>query len=273
MRRRFAELGETEHARAAEGAWIGTIHGFCARVLRAHPLAAGLDPHFEVLDERPPRAARRAGLRRRAGSVGGRAAGDRGRPRRRLRGRPAGRWSWAPTPTLRSRGPTRPALPVPPRGAGARPAGARRGVRGGGRAARRRRRRQARRGGARGARRGRRCRRAGLARRPRRPPCPPPRDARRRRRWRAAPRRSARSRARPTARRSAPTARRALTTTRGRPWSCSASCWRPSPRPTPRRKARARGGRLRGPRARRPRPVRARATRAARALDASASSC
>ena len=51
VRRRFAELGEAEHARAAEGAWIGTIHGFCAGVLRAHPFAAGLDPRFSVLEE------------------------------------------------------------------------------------------------------------------------------------------------------------------------------------------------------------------------------
>jgi ATP-dependent exoDNAse (exonuclease V) beta subunit len=51
IRRRFAELGEHEHARTAEGAAIGTIHGFCAGVLRAHPFAAGLDPRFTVLDE------------------------------------------------------------------------------------------------------------------------------------------------------------------------------------------------------------------------------
>jgi ATP-dependent helicase/nuclease subunit A len=51
IRRRFTDLGEHEHARAAEGAWIGTIHGFCARVLRAHPFAAGMDPRFTVLDE------------------------------------------------------------------------------------------------------------------------------------------------------------------------------------------------------------------------------
>jgi ATP-dependent exoDNAse (exonuclease V) beta subunit len=43
-------------ARATEGAFVSTIHGFCARLLRAHPLAAGLDPGFSVLDE--PRAAR-----------------------------------------------------------------------------------------------------------------------------------------------------------------------------------------------------------------------
>ena len=51
IRRRFAELGEDEHARAVDAAWIGTIHGFCAGLLRAHPLAAGLDPRFAVLDE------------------------------------------------------------------------------------------------------------------------------------------------------------------------------------------------------------------------------
>jgi ATP-dependent exoDNAse (exonuclease V) beta subunit len=51
VRRRFTALGEVEAARDAEAAWIGTIHGFCARVLRARPLAAGLDPRFDVLDE------------------------------------------------------------------------------------------------------------------------------------------------------------------------------------------------------------------------------
>src|SRR5918998_5586513 len=51
IRRRFTELGEHEHARTSEGAAIGTIHGFCAGVLRAHPFATGLDPRFAVLDE------------------------------------------------------------------------------------------------------------------------------------------------------------------------------------------------------------------------------
>ncbi len=51
LKRRLTELGEAEHARAVDAAWIGTIHGFCARVLRSQPLAAGLDPRFEVLDE------------------------------------------------------------------------------------------------------------------------------------------------------------------------------------------------------------------------------
>ena len=51
VRRRFLELGRRADARAAEGAWISTIHGFCARVLRAHALSAGIDPDFRVLDE------------------------------------------------------------------------------------------------------------------------------------------------------------------------------------------------------------------------------
>jgi ATP-dependent exoDNAse (exonuclease V) beta subunit len=57
IRRRLVERGLHEESRAAEGAWLGTIHGFCARVLRTAPLAAGLDPGFAVLDEP---AARRA---------------------------------------------------------------------------------------------------------------------------------------------------------------------------------------------------------------------
>ena len=51
IRRRFVELGRHEQAREVDGAWVGTIHGFCAGVLRAQPLAAGLDPRFTVLDE------------------------------------------------------------------------------------------------------------------------------------------------------------------------------------------------------------------------------
>jgi ATP-dependent helicase/nuclease subunit A len=51
VRRRFLELGRREEARAAEGAWISTIHGFCSRVLRTHALSAGIDPAFRVLDE------------------------------------------------------------------------------------------------------------------------------------------------------------------------------------------------------------------------------
>ncbi|MDQ4072088.1 MAG: UvrD-helicase domain-containing protein, partial [Actinomycetota bacterium] len=51
VRERFLAEGEREHARAAESAWISTIHGFCSRLLRAHALAAGVDPEYRVLDE------------------------------------------------------------------------------------------------------------------------------------------------------------------------------------------------------------------------------
>jgi ATP-dependent exoDNAse (exonuclease V) beta subunit len=32
------------------GAWVTTIHGFCNRLLAGHPVAAGIDPGFRVLD-------------------------------------------------------------------------------------------------------------------------------------------------------------------------------------------------------------------------------
>jgi ATP-dependent exoDNAse (exonuclease V) beta subunit len=59
VRRRFRELGHREAARAAEQAWISTIHGFCSRVLRAHALSAGIDPEYHVLEALD---AERAGL-------------------------------------------------------------------------------------------------------------------------------------------------------------------------------------------------------------------
>jgi ATP-dependent exoDNAse (exonuclease V) beta subunit len=58
IRLRLRELGAVDKARATEGAFISTIHGFCARVLRANALAAGIDPRFVVLDE--PEASRLA---------------------------------------------------------------------------------------------------------------------------------------------------------------------------------------------------------------------
>ena len=51
VRARFLDLGRRDDARAAETAWISTIHGLCARILRAHALSAGIDPDFRVLDE------------------------------------------------------------------------------------------------------------------------------------------------------------------------------------------------------------------------------
>ncbi len=51
VRGRLLALGDREAARDTEAAFVGTFHGFCARVLRAHPLAAGLDPEFSIIDE------------------------------------------------------------------------------------------------------------------------------------------------------------------------------------------------------------------------------
>jgi ATP-dependent helicase/nuclease subunit A len=46
---------------AIGGAWITTIHGFCNRLLAGHPVAAGVDPGFRVLDApETARAAREA---------------------------------------------------------------------------------------------------------------------------------------------------------------------------------------------------------------------
>ena len=51
IRAAFAERGRHDLARALDGAWISTIHGFCARLLRAYPIAAGLDPRFRELED------------------------------------------------------------------------------------------------------------------------------------------------------------------------------------------------------------------------------
>jgi ATP-dependent helicase/nuclease subunit A len=51
IRSRLLELGRTDLARELDGAWISTIHGFCNRLLKTYPLAAGLDPRFRELVE------------------------------------------------------------------------------------------------------------------------------------------------------------------------------------------------------------------------------
>jgi ATP-dependent exoDNAse (exonuclease V) beta subunit len=51
IRATLAERGRHDLARELDGAWISTIHGFCHRLLRAHPFAVGLDPRFRELDE------------------------------------------------------------------------------------------------------------------------------------------------------------------------------------------------------------------------------
>jgi ATP-dependent exoDNAse (exonuclease V) beta subunit len=51
VRARLLELGRREAARQAEAAFVSTFHGFCARLLRAHPLQAGIEPAFRILEE------------------------------------------------------------------------------------------------------------------------------------------------------------------------------------------------------------------------------
>ena len=49
--KRLRERGLEDARRELENAYIGTIHSFCARILREHPMEAGVDPHFRVLEE------------------------------------------------------------------------------------------------------------------------------------------------------------------------------------------------------------------------------
>jgi len=58
IRERLVELGRNDLARGLDGAWISTIHGFCMRLLKAYPFAAGLDPRFHVLDDSQGRVVR-----------------------------------------------------------------------------------------------------------------------------------------------------------------------------------------------------------------------
>ena len=67
IRAELAQRAERGSERAATvlagigGAWVTTIHGFCNRVLAAHPVSAGVDPGFRVLDApETARAAREA---------------------------------------------------------------------------------------------------------------------------------------------------------------------------------------------------------------------
>ena len=51
VRARLTELGARDAARDVELTFICTFHAFCAALLRARALLAGLDPAFEILDE------------------------------------------------------------------------------------------------------------------------------------------------------------------------------------------------------------------------------
>jgi ATP-dependent exoDNAse (exonuclease V) beta subunit len=59
IRARLAEAGRADLARELDAAWISTIHGFCHRLLKAHPFPAGIDPRFRVLDEAQARVLQR----------------------------------------------------------------------------------------------------------------------------------------------------------------------------------------------------------------------
>src|SRR5690242_8056309 len=58
IRKRLHELGRRDLERQLDAAWISTIHGFCHRLLKAHPFAAGIDPRFRVLDDSQGRVLR-----------------------------------------------------------------------------------------------------------------------------------------------------------------------------------------------------------------------
>jgi ATP-dependent exoDNAse (exonuclease V) beta subunit len=51
IRAALVERGRPDLARDLDGAWISTIHGFCNRLLKAHPFAVGLDPRFRELED------------------------------------------------------------------------------------------------------------------------------------------------------------------------------------------------------------------------------
>ncbi|MEN8149118.1 MAG: UvrD-helicase domain-containing protein [Planctomycetota bacterium] len=75
MKERLAGALTGEARAEVEWAYVSTIHGFCARLLRENALEAGVDPAFEVLDEVSSTtmlaaAVREAGVRFRAEAPG-----------------------------------------------------------------------------------------------------------------------------------------------------------------------------------------------------------
>src|SRR3984957_18088184 len=51
VRARLLDFGERDFARDAQDANVSTFHAFCARLLRIHPLQAGVEPGFRILEE------------------------------------------------------------------------------------------------------------------------------------------------------------------------------------------------------------------------------
>ncbi|MBN1688753.1 MAG: UvrD-helicase domain-containing protein [Candidatus Omnitrophica bacterium] len=50
IRRRLSEIGLESARRDLESAYISTLHAFAARLLREHPIEAGVDPDFRVIE-------------------------------------------------------------------------------------------------------------------------------------------------------------------------------------------------------------------------------
>ena len=53
MRKKLAEAFQDRAAVRArlERAWVSTVHGFCARLLRENAVFAAVDPEFQVADD------------------------------------------------------------------------------------------------------------------------------------------------------------------------------------------------------------------------------
>jgi ATP-dependent helicase/nuclease subunit A len=66
VRQTFSGVGRPDLAREIDGAWISTIHGFCARIVRRHALELGVDPGFSVLADPLSGIARTAAFERAA---------------------------------------------------------------------------------------------------------------------------------------------------------------------------------------------------------------
>ena len=58
IRERLVERGRQDLARELDSAWISTIHGFCHRLLKTYPFAAGIDPRFRVVEDSQARVLR-----------------------------------------------------------------------------------------------------------------------------------------------------------------------------------------------------------------------
>jgi ATP-dependent exoDNAse (exonuclease V) beta subunit len=114
---RRAEAGSERARELLPGlgsAWVTTIHGFCNRLLSAHPVAVGVDPRFRVLDA--PETERAAGEAFDEALEVFLAAGDRGREETTAAFDIAGLRAMAigAHAELRSRGVAEPRLPEPP---------------------------------------------------------------------------------------------------------------------------------------------------------------